>query len=283
VPTRQSPTVRRRRLGMELRRLREASGLTIDRVADALECSHSKISRIETAQVRATPRDVRDMLEIYGVEGDQREGLIQLAREARQTGWWHAYPDVTKESTYVGLEVAAASIRSYEALLVPGLLQTTEYARAVTRAVRPDQRQEQIERQVELRMARQSLLTQDDPPALWVIIDEGVLCRSVGERGVMSEQLYHLTEVAELPTVTLQVLPFGAGQHAGMDGAFTILGFPEPADPAVVYLENATSDLYLESPEDVRRYTLLFDHLRAAALKPDDSTDYLATLVKQLL
>jgi transcriptional regulator with XRE-family HTH domain len=283
VPARQSPTVRRRRLGIELRRHRESAGLTIDRVAEILECSHSKISRIETGQVRATPRDVRDMLEIYGVESEQREALIQIAREARQTGWWHAYGDVIKESAYVGLEVAAASIRSYEGLLIPGLLQTTHYARAVTRAVRPEQRPEQIERQVELRMARQSILTQDDPPALWAILDEAVLRRSVGEHGIMGEQLHHLTEVAELPTVTLQVLQYSAGEHAGMDGAFTILSFPEPADPAVVYLENATSDLYLEGPDEVRRYTLLFDHLRAAALKPDDSTALIATLLKELL
>lgn len=283
MPARQSPTVRRRRLGMELRRLREAAGLTTDRVAEILECSHSKISRIETGQVRATPRDVRDMLEIYGVAGEPREALIQIAREARQTGWWHAYGDVIKESAYVGLEVAAASIRSYEALLVPGLLQTTQYARAATRAVRPDQPQEQIERQVELRMARQAILTQDDPPALWAILDEAALRRPVGEHGIMVEQLHHLIEVAELAAVTLQVLPYSAGEHAGMDGAFTILSFPEPADPAVVYLENATSDLYLENPDEIRRYSLLFDHLRAAALKPNDSTAFLGALVKEML
>ncbi len=268
---------------MELRRFREAAGLTIEQVAERLECSHSKISRIETAHVSATPRDVRDMLEIYGVSGDQREALIQIAREARQRGWWHAYGDVIKESAYVGLEVAAASIRSYGVILVPGLLQTTEYARAVARAVRPDLRPEQIERQVELRMARQAILTQDDPPALWAVVDEAVLRRSVGEHGVMGEQLRRLIEAAELPTVTLQVLPSAAGEHAGMDGAFTILSFPESADRDVVYLENATSDLYLESTEEIRRYTLLFDHLRAAALSPDDSTALLTKLVKELL
>jgi transcriptional regulator with XRE-family HTH domain len=281
VPARQSPTVRRRRLGMELRRLREAAGLTIDQVADRLECSDSKISRIETAHVGVTPRDVRDMLELYGVAGEQRDQLVQIAREARQRGWWHAYGD-TKESTYVGLEVAAASIRSFQAQVVPGLFQTTDYARAVIRAINPNLRPEEVERQLALRMARQPILT-EDPPELWVVIDEAVLCRSVGERGVMAEQLHHLTEVAELSTVTLQVLPFSAGEHAGMDGAFSILSFPEPADPEVVYLEHATSDLFLERAEDVRRYTLLFDHLRAAALRPGDSTAVISRMLKDLL
>jgi transcriptional regulator with XRE-family HTH domain len=283
VPARQSPTVRRRRLGIELRRHREAAGLTIDRVAEILECSHSKISRIETGQVRATPRDVRDMLEIYGVQGEQREALIQIAREARQTGWWHAYGDVMKESSYVGLEAAAASIRTYEPLVVPGLFQTTEYARAVVRALGPKLRPEEVERQVELRMARQLMLTQDDPPAVWAVLDEAVLRRPVGEHGVMGEQLHHLTEAAALPTVTIQVLPFPAGEHAGMYGAFTILGFPEPADPDVVYIEHATGDLYLERAGEIQQYTLLFDHLRAAALAPDDSAAFLAALVKELL
>jgi transcriptional regulator with XRE-family HTH domain len=280
MPARQSPTVRRRRLGMELRRLREASGLTIEQVAERLECSDSKISRIETAHVGVTPRDVRDMLELYGVTGEQRDHLVQIAREARQRGWWHAYGD-TKESAYVGLEVAAASIRSYQAQIIPGLFQTTEYARAVIRALNPNLRPEEAERQHALRMARQPILT-EDPPELWVVIDEAVLRRSVGERGVMAEQLHHLIEMAELSTVTLQVLPFSAGEHAGMDGAFSILSFPEPADPEVVYLENATSDLFLEHAEDIRRYSVLFDHLRAAALRPGD-TSVISSILKDLL
>jgi transcriptional regulator with XRE-family HTH domain len=275
--------VRRRRLGIELRRLRETAGLTIERVAEILECSHSKISRIETGQVRATPRDVRDMLEIYGIQGEQQEALIQIAREARQTAWWHAYGDVMKESSYVGLEAATASIRTYEPLVVPGLFQTTAYARAVLHASVPNMRPEEVERKVELRMARQPMLTQDDPPAVWAVLDEAAMRRPVGERGVMSEQLHHLGEAAALPTVTVQVVPFTAGEHAGLSGAFTILGFPEPADPDVVYIEHATGDLYLERTEEIQQYTLLFDHLRAAALAPADSAAFLATLLKDLL
>jgi hypothetical protein len=252
-------------------------------VAELLECSHSKISRIETGQVRATPRDVRDMLEIYGVDGEQREALIQIAREARQTAWWHAYGDVMKESTYVGLEAAAASIQTFEPLVVPGLFQITEYARAISRTLVPKLRSEEVERQVELRMARQMMLTQDDPPAVWAVLDEAALRRPIGEPGVMAEQLHHLTEVAAFPTVTIQVLPFPAGEHPGLSGAFTLLGFPEPADPDVVYIEHATGDLYLERAEEIRQYALLFDYLRAAALAPDDSAAFLAALLKDLI
>jgi transcriptional regulator with XRE-family HTH domain len=272
VTLRQSPTVRRRRLAIELRRMRDAAGLTIEQVAKALECSDSKVSRIETAQVGATPRDVRDMLELYGVEGQQREALVQIAREARQRGWWQAYGDAFEEATYVGFEVAVASIRTYEALLVPGLLQTTEYARALIRALRPDWRDEDVERRVELRMTRQRLLSDSDPPALWAVIDESALRRWVGGREVMRRQLHHLVEVATLPTVTLQVVRFSAGEHGGMAGAFTILGFPEAVDPEVVYLENLASDVYLDRPEEIRRYAHLFNYLRSVALKPDDST-----------
>lgn len=279
---RSSPTVRRRRLGFELRQLREAAGLTIDRVAEALEFSESKISRIETARVSATPRDVRGMLELYGVSGGQRDALIQIARETREKGWWQAYSDVPIVPAYVGLEVAAASIRIYQSLVVPGLLQTVEYARAVIRSVFPELHPEEVERRVELRMARQALLTQDDPLSLWVILDEAALRRRIGGSEVMREQLRHLTESATPPTVTLQVLPFAAGGHAGIDGAFTILGFPEPADPDVVYLDHAGGDLYLESAHEIQRYALLFDHLRAAALKPEDSMDFLTALTKEL-
>lgn len=283
MPARPSPTIRRRRVAMELRRLREEAGLTIERVAEALECSDSKVSRIETANVNATPRDVRDMLELYGVVGTQQDALVHMAREARKKGWWHKYRDYqADQASYVGLEVAADSIRIYSALVVPGLLQIEAYARAVIRALMPDASPEEIEHRLELRMARQPLLTEADPPSLWAILDEAALCRQVGGPGVMREQLNHLAEQGQLPNVTLQVLPYTAGQHAGMDGAFDILGFEEPADPDVVHLENFTSQLYLERPDEVRRYSLVFDHLRALALGPDDSSAYLAELAKEL-
>jgi transcriptional regulator with XRE-family HTH domain len=265
-----SPTVRRRRLASELRRLREAANLTIDEVGEKLECSASKISRIETGHVGVTPRDVRDMLELYPVDDDQCEALVQLAREARKKGWWHAYNEVFTGS-FVGLESDATSLHTHQALLIPGLLQTEDYIRTIMRAVRPDAGEEELQRRVVARLTRQKMLTDVQPPEYWAILDEAVLHRIVGGPKVMRTQLLRLIEAAEMPHVTLQVVPFGAGAHAGMESPFLILGFPEPADPDVVYVENTTSGSYLEEPSDVYRYTLMFDHLRAAALNPADT------------
>lgn len=275
----QGPTVRRRRLSSELRRLREAADLTIDEVADKLECSASKISRIETGHVGVTPRDARDMLELYGVVGDAREALVQLSREARTRGWWHAYSEVFT-GAFVGLEADASSLRAFQALLVPGLLQTEAYARAVIRAMRPDITDTELDRRVTARLARQRLLTEPSPPEYWAVVDEAVLHRMVGGPEVMAEQLARLLELAALPHVTIQVVPFGTGAHPGMEGPFVILGFPEQADPDVVYVDATNSGHYLEVPADVRRYALMFDHLRAAALKPDDSVDLIATFAE---
>jgi transcriptional regulator with XRE-family HTH domain len=257
-----SPTVRRRRLGSELRRLRETAGLTIEKVAEDLECSSSKISRIETAQVTATPRDVRDMLEIYQVHGQQREELLRVAREARQKGWWQAYRDLPY-SAVADLETEASSIRMYSALLVPGLLQTEDYAKALLRAIRFDLEPAGIQHRLELRMARQSLLTREDPPALWVV-------------------LQRLADAVTLPSVTVQVLPFGAGAHPGLDGPFTIIGFPDRADRDVVYIENVTSDAYIEDSDATRRYASIFDHLLATARSPADSAELFAKVAKEL-
>lgn len=269
-----SPTVRRRRLAARLRELRENANLTIDEVGDKLECSASKISRIETGHVGVTPRDVRDMLEVYGVGDDEREALVQLAREARKKGWWHAYNEVFTGS-FVGLESDASFLHTHQALLVPGLLQTEAYTRAVIRAIRPDAAEADVELRVRARINRQKLIITEEsnPPEYWAVLDEAVLHRVVGGPEAMRDQLKKLVELASLPNVTLQVVPFSAGSHAGMEGPFLILGFPEQADPDVVYVENTTSGVYLEQPEDVHRYTLMFDHLRAAALKPDDTVD----------
>jgi transcriptional regulator with XRE-family HTH domain len=276
-----TPTVRRLQLGNELRRLRDAAGLTIEEVGEKLECSASKISRIETGHVGVTPRDARDLLALYGAAGDDREALVQLAREARTRGWWHAYREVFT-GAFVGLEADASSLRAYQALLVPGLLQTERYARAVIRAMRPDADDSELSRRVSARMERQRLLTDSSPPEYWAVMDEAVLHRTVGGREVMAEQLIRLIEVAELPQVTVQVVPFGAGAHPGMEGPFLILGFPEQADPDVVYVDSTTSGVYLEMPSDVRRYALMFDHLRAAALKPDDSVELIAAFAEPL-
>ncbi|MFI9451192.1 MULTISPECIES: helix-turn-helix transcriptional regulator [unclassified Amycolatopsis] len=271
----QGPTVRRRRLASELRRLREAADLTIDEVSEKLECSASKVSRIETGHVGVTPRDARDMLELYGIAGDEQEALVQLAREARKRGWWHAYNEVFT-GTFVGLEADASSLRAFQALLVPGLLQTERYAKAVIRAMRPDAEDAEIRRRVAARMARQELLTDPSPPEYWAVMDEAVLHRTVDGPEVMAEQLYRMVTMAAQPNVTVQIVPFGAGAHPGMEGPFLIMGFPELADTDVVYVDSTSTGLYLEEPPDVRRYALMFDHLRAAALKPDDSVEVIA-------
>jgi transcriptional regulator with XRE-family HTH domain len=276
--TTRTPTGRRRRLGAELRRLREDAGLTIDRVAEALECSQSKVSRIETGQVSATPRDVRDMLELYRVSEAQREAMVQIAREARQRGWWQKFVDVPDGvPAYVGLEAAATSIDVYMSLIVPALLQTPDYARAVIGAVRPDLPAKELDRRVELRVnRRQTLLDQERPPALRVLLDDTVLWRPVGGPAVMAAQRRRLLEDAARPAVTLQVLPLEAGAHAGMDGPFTIFGFPAAAERDVVALDSAADALYLESPEDLRRYRRVFELLLPAALTPAASAALIA-------
>ena len=270
--TTRTPTGRRRRLGAELRRLREAAGLTIDKVAEELECSPSKVSRIETGQVSATPRDVRDMLGLYRVDDARREAMVQVAREARQRGWWQKFVDVPDGvPAYVGLEAAATSMDVYMALLVPALLQTPDYARAVIAAVRPDLPPSEIDRRVELRLRRQGLLDQERPPRMRVLLDDTVLRRPVGGPAVMAAQRRRLLADADRPAVTIQVLEVGAGAHAGMDGPFTIFGFPAPAERDVVALDSAADALYLEGPEDVARYRRVFELLLPAARSPEDS------------
>jgi len=282
VTVRRSPTVRRRRLGLELRRLRESAGITIDVVAGRLECSSSKISRIETGHTGATPRDVRDMLAVYGVDGLAADDLVvQVAREARLKGWWHLYGTVLT-SAYVGLEAAASEIRAYEGQVVPGLLQIEHYARTMIVKGRPDISAAELDRRVHVRMERQSLLTQDDPLHLWVVLDEAIFHRLVGGPAVMRQQLDHLVMIAGLPNMTLQVLPFAIGAHAGMDGSFAILGYEEPADPDLVFAENAAGGLFLEKDEELRRYHFIFNHLRASALPPDKSVAFVAARVKEL-
>jgi transcriptional regulator with XRE-family HTH domain len=276
-----SPTVRRRRLASELRGLREAAGLTIEQVAERMEVSSSKISRLETARVSAPPRDVRDLLEIYGVTGEQRETLLSIAREARQRTWLDEYSDLPFAAA-ADMEGAASSIRIYSALVVPGLLQTVDYARAVLGAIRLDLEEDEIERRVDLRKSRQSLLAREGSRTLWVVLDEAVLRRVVGGPEVMRAQLQRLMEVTALPRLTLQVLPFAAGAHAGLDGEFDLYSFAEAADQDVVFIENTISDLYLESADAIRRYNLLFDHLRAKALDPAHSAEFFARVAKEL-
>lgn len=278
-----SPTVRRRRLALELRRLREAARLTCEEVAEHLECSTSKISRIETGRVSVSPRDVRDMLDLYGVSAQQGASLVQLARDSRQKGWWHAYSDTIQPrfATYIGLESAASEIRIYEVTPIPALLQTEDYARTVIAAGIVGGDHDGVERNVELLMARQPPLTSDDPPRLWAVLDEAALRRTVGGAGLMRLQLDHLLDLSRLPNVAIQVIPFGAGAHPAMGRPFVILAFPERADPDVVYLEDLTSALYVEDVDEVDRYNMFFNHLRATALSFEDSSALIMSVIKE--
>jgi transcriptional regulator with XRE-family HTH domain len=271
VSARRSPTVRRRRLGLELRALRDQASLTIEQVAKSLECSVSKVSRIETGHVRPTPRDVRDMLAMYDVGGERSEQLIQLARDARLTGWWEDFGDsAVRIAQLVGLETEAAEICEFQVLLVPGLLQTANYARAIFHALAPELDNDEVEHRVKFRLARQELLGQQQPPRLEVVLDEAVLRRPVGGADVMREQVTYLVERAAQPNISVRVLPFDQGAHAWMAGSFTILRFEEALNPDVVYVEAEERDLYLDEPERIALYVESFRLLRKNAVEVAD-------------
>ncbi|GII56452.1 transcriptional regulator [Planotetraspora thailandica] len=275
-----SPTVRLRRLAGELTRLRTESGFSREDVANRLGMASSTVYRIETGHTRPQSRTIRDLLDLYAVEGSRRAALLELAREAGRRGWWHAFGDVLP-GPYVGLEAEAASVRNYEPLLVPGLLETEAYARAVVGAALVKD-PEEIERRVTVRMERQRRLVMPDGLDLWVVLDEAALRRPVGGPPVMAEQLRRLAEAATQPNVTLQVLPFEAGAYLGMGSSLAILTFPDPEDADVVFLENMGGELYLESQEQVRRYVQVFDHLRAAALGPEKSLEKIDSVEKEM-
>jgi transcriptional regulator with XRE-family HTH domain len=275
MSVRPSPTVRRRRLRAELRRLREERGLTIEQVAEASEgdLGPSNLSRWETGERSIRPTDLRFLLDIYEITGEEREGLLALARQARERGWWHTYGDAVPNwfQVYVGLETEARTIHGYASELVPGTLQTADYYRAFLRTAPAAVSEEDADRKVAVRLDRQQRLTNDDPPEYWAILNEAVIRRPVGGAEVMRKQLHQIAELADLTHVTVQVLPFNAGVHPAMDGGFWILGFPETTDPDVVYQENQMGGLYLEKPGEIERYTLMFSHLMAKALDPVDS------------
>jgi transcriptional regulator with XRE-family HTH domain len=279
-----SPTVRRRRLAAELRRLRLVSKLTIEQVAETLEWSPGKVSKIENARVSVLPRDARKLLDTYGIsEGAERDLLLSLARESRARGWWQQYGETVPEwfATYVGLEAEATAISTYQSEIVPGLLQTQRYAEALHRAALMNATDDEIGRHVAVRMERQDRLRQPDAPQLWVVLSEAVIRRVVGNRDTMREQLLRLAEAASAPNITLQVLPFTAGAHASMDSAFSILSF-DPADGEIVYFEHPTCSLYLERPDEVSRYRLVYEHLRAASLPLDETRRLIARSAEDL-
>lgn len=276
---RRPPSVRARQLASELRRLRDASRLTGEDVAGRVGWSPSKVSRIETGQTTPSRADLRRLLDLYEVAGSQRERLELLGESAGQRGWWDAYADTLgpEYTALIALESAAASLRWYAPMLVPGLLQTEGYAREVIRSGLLIAPPGEIERRVQVKMTRQRVLTKDNPVQLAVVLDEAVLLRMVGGPAVMLDQLAHLAAMAARPNVTVQVLPLAAGSHPATTGEFTLLGFPELPAPDVVYLENMTSDLYVEQEADVYRYSLAFDRLRALALASEESRTLITT------
>ncbi|MCM3884109.1 helix-turn-helix transcriptional regulator [Frankia sp. R82] len=277
------PTVRSRRLGAELRRLREAAGLTAGEAGQAIRASDAKISRIENGRVAVRAVDVGDLLSLYGVDdAGQREAILVLAKETRRQGWWRSFGDVVPRwmEVYIGLEADASSINVYQSSLVEGLLQTPEYAAAVIRSTWPELPGDEVRRRVALRTSRQERLAGAQPPRLWVVLDEAVLRRPVGGPDVLDAQLRHLLDAGTRPNVTIQVLPFDVGGHAALGTSFTHLAFPDPDDPEVVYLEVLTGSLYVEKPAEVRLYRDKLDHLRALALNPRDSTEMIQRLVR---
>jgi transcriptional regulator with XRE-family HTH domain len=277
VPERSTPpTVRLRRLAARLRRLRQASGLSRDHVAEQTGINPATLYRIEKARVRPQPRTLAALLTLYGVDDVERATLTSVLKDAGQRGWLQAYQSELPEeySTYIEFEDEARAVWNYESLFVPGLLQTEAYARAVIRGGMPTLDRDQVEHRVSVRMQRQAVLTRDHPLHLWAICDEAALHRVVGGSQVMREQLLRLAEVAELPHVTLQLIPFDAGAHPGMPGSFVVMDFAD--DPNIVHIDSMAGDLFLEEEPEIRRYTVLFEHLRAVALSPAASLELTA-------
>ncbi|MGW6745062.1 helix-turn-helix domain-containing protein [Streptomyces sp. NPDC055025] len=277
-----NPTVRRRRLGQELRRLRELKGMTAEEVAERLLVSQSKISRLENGRRSISQRDVRDLCGVYEVQ-DHRivDSLMQMAKDSRQQGWWHAFGDIPY-SVYIGLETDAASLRVFEPQVVPGLLQTRPYAEALINGALPESAVPDVEKRVGVRLRRQDRINStENPLRLWAVVDEAALRRVVGNRQLMREQLEHLVEQSQLPHVTVQVLPFHMGAHPGISGHYAVLEFPDASDSSVVYIEGVTSDLYLEKANDVQRYSVMYEHLRAQALNVDQTRQFIADIAKE--
>jgi transcriptional regulator with XRE-family HTH domain len=274
-----SPTVRGRRLMREVKRLREASGLSPDEAAQRLDFSKSKLYRIENGRSRIDADDLEDMLDLYDVRSPERDALIALGRDSRRRGWWTTYKDVFTGS-YVGLESEAATIE-VASHLVPGLFQTAGYARAVITETRPMLDIAEAERRVTARIARQhAVLDRDNPPEIHIVLDEAALHRSVGGPEVMAGQLAALAKASTQPNVTLQVLSFAAGASAALEGDFVILAFPDPEDPPVAYAEGLFGDLYLESKEELDRYTLAWTRLLGKAASPAESTAMISKLAQ---
>lgn len=278
----EGPTVRRRRLASEMRKCREKAGMTQEQVAKHFEWSAAKVTRMETARVGITTRDVKDLLTLYGVDDDSyREALIALSRKSRERTWVTGYRDILRGS-YVSLEAEAASVRWWEPTIITGLLQTEDYARALITAYHPPEERRDVERYVQLRMARQTRLTDDDPLYLSAVIDESAFYRVIGGSEVMRAQLQRLQQVVDMDNVILQVLPREAGAHAMLGGQVAIVEFPEATHLDVVYMEGIASDDFIEQPNDIARWKREYDRVRAMALSADDSQALIGKAIRAL-
>ncbi|MGH3978180.1 MAG: helix-turn-helix domain-containing protein [Pseudonocardiaceae bacterium] len=279
------PTVRRRQLGKELRRLRENAGKTITEAAVWVGIKPPTVSKIENGRQAIRPTNVRLLLQLYGVEAPDADTLIRLAGEVNQRGWWASYGDTVPDwfRNFVGLEADASEINGYESELVPGQLQTAEYAKAVMVATRQESTEDELQRLVTFRRERQERLTGNTPPRLHFVLNEAVVRRPVGGAEAFGKQLDYLAEIAELPHIDIQVLPYSAGPHATMGQTFTMLRFPgDEAGLDFVYLENDRGALYLERPADVQRYQTIFTQLATAALDSSETRKFLATVSREL-
>ncbi|MEV5429676.1 helix-turn-helix transcriptional regulator [Streptomyces sp. NPDC052701] len=276
-----SPTARRRRLSIELKKLREQSGLTCAQVGQALDWSGSKVNRMETGSGRVQPSDIDGLCRFYGTSDELREFLMSLARQAKMRGWWQQHGAGVPEwfNIYIGLEQDASTLRQYQCELVPGLMQTDAYARELHKTG-AHMSSEDIDRAVRVRMERQAMLMDAEAPDTWFIVNEGALRNVIGDRELMRDQLERILDSAELPSVTLQILPFGSGTYPAT-GSFTMLGFPAPEDPDLVYRDGITDAVYLEGEHHVREYTRAFDGLRAAALSPQRSNQLIKSILKE--
>jgi transcriptional regulator with XRE-family HTH domain len=273
-----SPTVRRRELGALLRALRNEKGLTVEQAADQLLCSPSKVSRMETGHGAATPRDIRDLCNLYDVTDQaERDRLMTLAREGKGQGWWQSYD--LEFGIYVGLEAEAVVISGFQSSVVPGLLQTADYARAGHEGAMPRFSPDQIERRIEAKLTRQRILVQDDPARFAAVLDEAALHREIGGRSVMAVQLAKILEMSALPNVTVQVLPYEVGAHPAVESNFTLLELPNPT-PGVVFVEGLIGSTYLERADDLKRYREIFDRLQTIALDPKSSADLIAKFLR---
>ncbi|MFI2432443.1 helix-turn-helix domain-containing protein [Streptomyces sp. NPDC018693] len=276
-----SPTARRRRLSIELKKLREQSTLTCAQVGAALDWSGSKVNRMETGNGRVQPSDIDALCRFYDTSDELREFLKSLARQAKTRGWWQVHGAGVPEwfNIYIGLEQDASTLHQYQCELIPGLMQTEDYARELHKSG-GHMTDEDIRRAVRVRMERQAMLMRPDPPDAWFILNEGALRNVIGNRPLMREQLERVLESTNLPSVTLQVLPFDSGTYP-VTGTFTMLGFPAPEDPDLVYRDGITDAVYLEGEHHVREYTKAFNGLRAAALSPQRSAELIESVLKE--